>query len=166
MRNLTSLEDESVHSDSYREILPKYSSNEHLLKIDGFSKLKEDMGFTQIRFYCFKKAPGRVFHVMTNKDSTGTDVMKFFTTSNTKPVACGSFTRLPDDNSSLAVNCNKWGYPGSNKWGHSLFVNQLRLYERPIIWFSKKGYRIYKSYRCDDNEDSVSLHDTWQIFVR
>ena len=168
MRNLNSLKDERVLSDSYREILPKYNSNNHLLKIDGLNKLKEDMDFTQIRFYCFKKTKGRVFHIMTNKNSAGTNVVKYFTTSKARPVACGSFTRLPNDNSSLAAKCHKWGHPKSNKWGHSSFVNKFRLFEKPITWPNVKLYQIHgrEFYFCDDKEDSVSLHDTWQIFVR
>ena len=166
MRNPQSLEDERVFSDSYREILANYSSNNRLLKVDGFNQLKEDMGFTQIRFYCFKKEVGRVFHIMTNNDAKGADVVKYFTTSDTMPAACDSFTHLPDDNSTLAMNCDKWGHPDSNKWGHSAFVNKLRIYERPIIWPSTKIYRIYKSYRCDDMGNNLSLLDTWQFFVR
>ena len=166
MRNLQSLRDERVVSDSYREILANYSSNNRLLKIDGFNQLKEDMGFTQIRFYCFKKAVGRVFHIMTNNDAKGADVVKYFTTSDTMPAACDSFTRLPGDNSTLAVNCDKWGHPDSNKWGHSAYVMKVRIYERPIAWPSTKIYKSNRSYRCDDNENNLSLLDTWQLFVR
>ncbi|KAJ7382418.1 hypothetical protein OS493_035067, partial [Desmophyllum pertusum] len=90
------------YRDSYREMLPNYNSNNQFLLRNGFNQLKNDMGFTQIRFYCFKNETGRVFHIMTNKNTTRADVVKYFTESDTMPRACGSFTRLPDDNSSLA----------------------------------------------------------------
>ncbi|KAJ7382435.1 hypothetical protein OS493_035084 [Desmophyllum pertusum] len=67
-----------VESDSYREMLPNYSSNNQFLLRNGFNQLKNDMGFTQIRFYCFKKERGRVFHIMTNKNTEGADVVKVF----------------------------------------------------------------------------------------
>ncbi|KAJ7382432.1 hypothetical protein OS493_035081 [Desmophyllum pertusum] len=120
MKDQNSMEDESNTSDSYRTILPNYNSNKQYLLRNGFKQLKDDMGFTQIRFYCFKKKPGRVFHIMANKNTKGANVVKFFTESETMPTVCGSFTRLPDDNSSLAANCDKWGYMDYNRWDINL----------------------------------------------
>ena len=169
MRAPNSVLNKVVKSNSYRMILPEYGLNNRLLMREGFAALHEDMAFTQIRFYCFKKKPGRVFHIMTNKNSTGTDVVKYFTTSNVMPVACGSFTRLPDDNSSLAANCDKWGYPTLNRWGHRDYRKDNRLFSRPMIWRFELYYRIQGTefYKCDDNvNQDLSLHDTWKIFVR
>ena len=160
---------EVVKSNSYRMILAEYGLNNRLLMREGFAALHEDMAFTQIRFYCFKKKPGRVFHIMTNKNSTGTDVVKYFTTSDDMPVACGSFTRLPDDNSSLAANCDKWGHPTLNRWGHRDYRKNHRLFSRPMAWRLELFYRIHGTvyYKCDDNvNEDLSLHDTWKIFVR
>ena len=131
METLNSSNDSSTESDSYRTILQAYTSNNQYLLRSGFNQLKQDMGFTQIRFYCFKNATGRAFHIMTNEDTNGTKVVNFFTTSDNIPVACGSFTRLPDDNSSLAVNCDKWGQPTKNRWGHASKLTNDRLFVRP-----------------------------------
>ena len=109
MEHLDSINDPIIMSDSYKTILPMYGSNNKYLLRNGFSQLKQDMGFIQIRFFCFKKLRGRVFHIMTNNDAKGADVVKYFTTSGTMPAACDSFTRLPDDNSTLAVSCHRWG---------------------------------------------------------
>ena len=168
MRSPDSVQDKSVRSNSYRMILPMYNSNNRFLLRAGFNQLKQDMGFIQIRFYCFKKNASRVVHIMTTKNSTGMDVVKFFTTSDTMPVACGSFTRLPDDNSSLAANCDKWGYPLSNRWGHSSHKNNVRLFLKPMAWAFTKFFRIIDTnfYKCDDKVNIMSLGDTWQIFVR
>ena len=170
MKDANSLQDPTVNSDSYREILPKYNSNKQYLKRNGFNQLKIDMGFTQIRFYCFKKERGRVFHIMTNKNVSGADVVTFFTNSDTMPEVCGSFTRLPDDNSTLANDCGNWGYPDTNRWGHYQNINNKRLFSRPILWANKHYYTLVGNSRlsCDDNlnEFSMSLGDTWQIFVR
>ena len=167
MYNSNSEQAEST-SNSYKTILPKYSSNKQFLLRDGFNQLKEDIGFTQIRFYCFQKLVGRVFHIMTNNDVKGAKVVAYFTTTNAMPVACGSFTRLPDDNSSLAVNCNKWGYPTSNRWGSQQYRTDDRLFKRPLTWRFKALFRTNNDvpYECDDRRVEMSIGDTWQIFVR
>ena len=171
MKDQNSMEDESNTSDSYRTILPNYNSNKQYLLRNGFKQLKDDMGFTQIRFYCFKKKPGRVFHIMANKNTKGANVVKFFTESETMPTACGSFTRLPDDNSSLAANCDKWGYMDYNRWGHQSSLTANRLFRRPIVWRLTRSYRFFDKlnpfpYACDDRDEDMSLGDTWKIFVR
>ena len=168
METLDSVQDISVEADSYRVILPKYTFNKQYLLRNGFNQLKQDMGFTQIRFYCFKKATGRVFHIATNDDFKGADVVALFTSSNTQPDACGSFTPFPDGNSTLAVNCDKWGSP-ANKWGHHLLLNDIRLWEQPLAWPNNIRFRFYKPYyKCDDN-DAVyesSMGDIWQVYIR
>ena len=121
-----------------------------------------------------------MFHIMTSNDSKGNDVVKFFTTSNDLPEACGSFWRLPDDNSSLAVNCqewghpekNKWGHPEKNKWGHRPHgLTSDRLYRKPMVWENTRFFRftLGNGLRCDDKglSENVGSHgDKWQIFVR
>ena len=169
MKDANSLQDARVDSDSYRQILPKYNSNKQYLKRNGFNQLQIDMGFTQIRLYCFKKKRGRVFHIMTNNNALGANVVKFFTNSNTMPEACGSFTRLPDNNSTLANSCANWGYPNKNEWGHDGYRTNNRLYRRPMLWVHKRYFSLLDSPNmCDDdkNEFGMSLGDTWKIFVR
>ncbi|KAL9961080.1 hypothetical protein ACROYT_G029961 [Oculina patagonica] len=169
MRDANSIQDATVNSESYREILPNYNSNYQFLLRNGFNQLKSDMGFTQIRFYCFKKKRGKVFHIMTNKDAKGTNAVKFFTTSDTMPQACDSFTRLPDDNSALANKCCDWGWQPTNRWGHPSNLNDKRLYTRPILWAYKRYFSFSgDNLSCDDNTDdlAMSIGDIWQIFVR
>jgi hypothetical protein len=38
--------------------------------------LKQDMGFTQMRYFCRKASVGRVFHIMTAKNESGFDVVR------------------------------------------------------------------------------------------
>ena len=174
MKDLNSPQDSKVESDSYREILSNHSSNKHYLLRDGLNQLKKDMAFTQIRFYCLKKKVGRVFHVMTNNDAKGANVVEFFTESDTQPVACDSFTRLPDDNSTLARNCDMWGYPTKDRWGHKNLRNDVRLFRRPFLWPLEYYYMLYiqdnnpRGLSCDDhkNKADLSLGDIWHIFVR
>ena len=169
MRDADSVDDPAFSSDSYREILPNYNSNNQFLKRNGFNQLKIDMGFTQIRFYCYKKKRGRVFHIMTNKNTKGANAVRFFTDSDTMPAACGSFTRLPDDNSVLSQNCANWGHPTTNRWGHENNRNDKRLYTRPILWAYKRYFALAGTKpSCDDgtNDLGMSLGDIWEFFVR
>ena len=170
MKTANSLQDSIVVSNSYKTILPKYNSNNQYLLRNGFNQLKHDMGFTQIRFYCFKKKTGRVLHIMTNKDSKGADVVKFFTNSNTAPRACNSFSRLPDDTSILASICVKWGHPTANRWGNLALLTNDRLYKRPFVqpWIRYFRFEGGEFYDCDDTRPSqiMSVGDIWQIFVR
>ena len=169
MKDPSSSQDAAVESDSYREILSKHSSNKHYLLRDGFNQLKNDMGFTQIRFYCYKKKRDRVFHIITNQNTKGANVVKFFTESDTIPKACDSFTRLPDDNSTLAKSCSDWGFKTTDRWGHENNLNKKRLYSRPILWGWKRYYTLSGDpLTCDDNlnELAMSMGDKWQIFVR
>lgn len=170
MKTVNSLQDSIVMSSSYKAILPKYNSNNQYLLRNGFNQLKQDMGFTQIRFYCFKNKTGRVLHIMTNTDSKGANVVKFFTNSNTAPRACNSFSRLPDDTSILALICDKWGYPTADRWGNLAIRTDDRLYKRPFVRPFTRYFRFEPGsvYDCDDTPPSqnMSVGDIWQIFVR
>ena len=41
------------------------------------NQLKQDMGFTQIRYYCRKASVGRVFHIMTANNDSGYDAVRW-----------------------------------------------------------------------------------------
>ena len=166
MEDPSSPQDTTVESDCYREILPNYHTNSQLLLRDGFNQLKTDMGFSQIRFYCYKKKRDRVFHIVTNQNTKGANVVKFFTESDTIPATCGSFTRLPDDNSTLANRCNDWGYKITNKWGHENSLTKNRLYLRPILWARERYFTLSGDpLTCDDNLNGLDMSkgDKWQI---
>ena len=145
---------------------------------DGLVKLKQDMGFDQLRLYCRKKSVGRTFHIMTNNDTLGRDAVRsMIETFEPQAQACGSFTALPDDTSVLSKNCGKWGYRNGfnkDKWG-SDYNRELhgkdRLYFRSA--FMKTGVRRYfvcylptKQYNCDASSPGVSAGDKFEIYVR
>ena len=114
------------------------------------------------------KRPSLSYHDL-KEDTKGANVVKFFTSSNNMPKACGSFSRLPDDNSSLAVNCDKWGFPNTDRWGHGNMLTDSRLFLRPMTLASvPRFYRLKgPKYQCDDDDDlNPSIGDTWQVFVR
>ncbi|XP_031570575.1 uncharacterized protein LOC116304918 [Actinia tenebrosa] len=134
-------------------------------------QLKQEMGFTQLRYYCRKASVGRVFHIMTAKNDLGYDAVRYFIISNSPYAkACGSFVRLPDDQSRLAANCAKWGHnSGSsfiNKWGSSTNVGQQRPYKKVVYWHGKREFYMLNEYMCDDNVSGGKAGDTWKLFVR
>ena len=47
--------------------------------MNGFRDHRAVMGFEQMRFYCHKKIPGKVFHVATKPNSLGEAVIQYFT---------------------------------------------------------------------------------------
>ena len=110
-----------------------------------------------------------MFHIITSQNNRGANVVKFFTDSDTIPKACDSFTRLPDDNSTLTNSCSDWGFQTTDRWGHENNLNKRRLYSRPILWARKRYYTLSGDLlTCDDNLNDLAMSegDKWQMFVR
>ena len=104
-------------------------------------RLKQELGFDQLRFYCRKKSVARTFHIMTKRDALGLAAFRYLIVNPSPPArACGSFTALPDDTSVLSKNCGKWGYAANRggyeaNWiGHSGYTGSHRLYHRVAFW--------------------------------
>ena len=166
------LEDVIEVSD-YRMISEQVENR--IVVADGLAKLKQDMGFDQLRLYCRKKSVGRTFHIMTNNETRGREavrsmIVRFYPQAK----ACRSFTVLPDDNSILSQNCIKWGFMGgleANRWG-SNYVGMHksdRLYSRGVFMKGKSLHRfscVANMYKCDDNSAALSAGDTFEIYVR
>ncbi|XP_031560802.1 uncharacterized protein LOC116296840 [Actinia tenebrosa] len=135
--------------------------------------LKNDMGYTQIRYFCRKVSERRTFHVMTAKNDLGFDVVRYMVINASPfPTVCNSFVRLPDDNSILAVNCDKWGYGKNgarmtNKWGRYPYNGDWRMYKSPVTW---TGVRLVSfiqgEYKCEDYNTHAQAGDVWKMFVR
>ena len=131
------------------------------------------MGFEQMRFYCHKKIPGKVFHVATKANSLGEAVIQYFTGKTTNPPqACDSFSTFPDDNSTLSLKCSEWGstvYP--NSWGKNKTRTSLNMWNRLVVWrvTSEKIYVVAmckNDYFCEDTVKQGSPGDEWKVYVR
>ncbi|XP_048587666.1 uncharacterized protein LOC116613155 isoform X2 [Nematostella vectensis] len=149
---------------------------------DGILQLQKDMGFDQIRFYCHKQANNKTFHIMTNKDDNGRKAVRcLIETVDPRPAACGSFTRLHDDNSILSRNCAKWGdtCDGTNNcdfWGHTSYTLNMRLYLRAPWYVDPPPHGIVRTFGCQtgtlalwcDDHTNVNLipGDKFAIYVR
>ena len=130
----------------------------------AMNELWTHFSFTQLRFHCSKQQ-GRTFHVTTVANSTGEAVVQYFSgQTDVRPVACGSFVRMENDNSRLAGACDKWGYE-DGKWGQS-GTDEDRLY---IVVVSSSLYfwDLDPDYLdCDDLSSGVSAGDFWKVYVR
>ncbi|KAK3740602.1 hypothetical protein QZH41_009720, partial [Actinostola sp. cb2023] len=109
------------------------------LDTSALKAMKKDLGFNQIRFYCHKASVGRIFHVMTTLNAKGYDVIRYFLESpNPIVTPCQSFNALPDDNSTLARNCEQWGTTKDasdmliNQWGNHKLLGYLVVRNSPF----------------------------------
>ena len=118
--------------------ISSYASGKVRVHVNALLELQRLIKFTQLRFFCHQKSNGKIFHIMTKRNPAGKAVVHYLIESSKKrPPACGSFEALPDDNSILAANCNKWGNDGRcsecNKWGRAENPNGYCLYFYPVF---------------------------------
>ena len=92
--------------------------------------------------------------------------------ASSRPQACGSYTVLPDDNSTLSEDCSKLGWNGTyadGKWAASWATGQYRIQQAINRPLDHKFFSAPKQRDCDDwnsGEESLSPGDTWAVFVR
>ncbi len=154
--------------------ITEYSSNSLGLTTSALASLQNHVHFDQLRFFCHKKVPGRTIDIATKNNVPGKSVVRYLSArSDILPAACGSFDKLTDDNSYLSQQCSKWGYDGKyevNKWSHIHTPKQNRLFDHLAFVGSKYHYLVQFSkgsrWECDDFHDTLSVGDTWKIFVR
>ncbi|EDO46921.1 predicted protein [Nematostella vectensis] len=164
-----------VKTDNFRD-LSNYTNIYQRIAIPALAELRRLTGFNQLRYYCHKRVTGRTFHVTTALNPAGLEVVRYFTGNTSQPLACGSYHRLPDDDSILASNCAGWGnygvtdWPG--KWGYHKHKEEFRVYNEPIFWKTNSS-KIYvnlmpSSLLCDEpnNYTEYSEGDTWRLYVR
>ncbi|KAL9978217.1 hypothetical protein ACROYT_G015712 [Oculina patagonica] len=166
----------SYNIPHYRN-LSNYDDHRQYLVPQVLLSLRNDMGFDQIRFYCHKKQAGTVVLVMTNMNPLGEAVVKYFIDVNLgsiRPLTCGSYTFLPDDNSTLSKDCSKLGWNGTHVDGRWSNINANQDKHRILSPLRRYGVASFaskiKTRACDDSrglsEGSLSPGDTWKIFVR
>ena len=154
--------------------ISSYASGEVRVHANALLELQRLIKFTQLRFFCHQNSTGRIFHIMTKRNPAGKAVVHYLieSFSKTRPPACGSFEALPDDNSILAANCDKWGNNGRcsecNKWGNAANHNSYRVYSNPVFWKDKSYVNFYPQFLACDGfiNASLSKGDKWQLFVR
>ena len=164
---------------TYRGI-SNYKNKRMGISRTALHELRKHLPFTQLRFYCSKQH-GRTFHVVTTTNSTGEDVVEYFSgQTDVKPASCGSFVRMEDDNSQLAEQCANWGYNESTeqfragKWGGVPWLSSSSdemMYDHALFILSANYWLVGKTggrWECDDFHIPTNLvpNDVWRIFVR
>ena len=156
---------------SYREISNYHDNKALFITKDAMKELRTHLSFTQLRFHCSKQK-GRTIHVTTAANSSGEAVVQFFSgQTNSRPLGCGSFKRMKDDNSITTASCREWK---DMKWG-SRKVAQERLNDH--LFYVPGHYHWYlpngnQRWECDDFKKSgseffaLSSDDFWKVFVR
>ena len=145
---------------SYRGVGSCHNNKTFLTK-SAMNELWTHLSFTQLRFHCSKQQ-GRTFHVTTVANSTGEAVVQYFSgQTDDRPVACGSFFSMENDNSRLAGACCKWQ---NRKWGWG--SGEDRLYFRAAYIPNGCKWALSDRYGSKCDTDGVSAGDFWKVFVR
>ena len=165
-------------TNNYQQI-EEYKNNKLVvLSAYGLRALGTKLPFKQLRFLCHKKIPGRTFDIATTTDSSGNQVVQYFTAQTSIfPESCGSYYRLSDDNSKLATQCARWGFQSKffvGKWHHEHRAIANRLVDHTAFVASESHWLVESNGRweCDDFKNTaagdyvVSSGDFWKILVR
>lgn len=110
----------------------------------------------------------------TTSNRAGEAVVQFFSgQTDVLPFSCNSFQRMDDDNSRLALQCDKWGDDALHKvgkWGSASFTQGYRLYNHAAFIAGKYYFVISENYWLSDDkageEFNLSKGDFWKIYVR
>lgn len=175
--NLSDLSTKTMQMVSNYIAISNYTDDYVFVSIMGIRELRQAINFHQLRWYCFKKQQDSVFHVTTKNDSAGYKVLEYFLENPSKPAtACDSFDTLPDDNSTLSHNCDKWGAYNDtvlemNQWGSYSHHGTNRIYRLVAEWKSDMrafSFRPPGQFWCDDHGgvDSLSRGDKWEVYAR
>ncbi|XP_058961202.2 uncharacterized protein [Pocillopora verrucosa] len=175
--NLSDLSTKTMQMVSNYIAISNYTDDYVFVSIMGIRELRQAINFHQLRWHCFKKQQDSVFHVMTKNDSAGYKVLEYFLENPSKPAtACDSFDTLPDDNSTLSHNCDKWGAYNDtvlemNQWGSYSHHGANRIYRLVAEWKSDMrafSFRPPGQFWCDDHGgvNSLSRGDKWEVYAR
>ena len=156
---------------SYREISNCRDNKTLFITTDAMKELRTHLSFTQLRFHCSKQN-GRTIHVTTAANSSGEAVVQYFSGQmDSRPLGCGSFKRMEDDNSRTTARCHQWR---DMRWGLAS-VAQQRLNDHPLFLPGDTHWRLTdgsQRWECDDFKKSgseffaLSSDDFWKVFVR
>ena len=154
--------------DDYRKI-GDFKSKALILTNNALFELRKHLAFKQLRFHCYKPR-ARTFHVVSIANNTGESVIRYFTGQTEElPQASGSFTRLPGDNSHLALHPADWGHEnGKFKVGKWSSQGTKALWDH-VAFIAATAHWVLMPPRweCDDyNPPTPPVGSFWKIYVR
>ena len=139
----------------------KYGMTSSALKL-----LRSVIGYTQFRFKCHSNG-SKLLHMETIKNSTGYRVVDCVTKGSSPDIcdfpSCGTFIRMPDDNSQIAQQCKDWRWRNDSNGDKWLMDHLMYIYD-VTHW----NIGAYSRYECDDHIRTlkISNRDYWEVYVR
>ena len=135
-----------------------------------FKLLHQIFQFSQIRWYCRHGSGTKFIDITTSLNDKGLAVVKGFFEDTPTTGPCGSFYRLPEDNSQLTQTCQRWH---GGKWFSMRSVgDDDRLYHVPFFIGSEFDW-IFESPNamgCDStmskSSQEVEAKGVWKVYVR
>ena len=128
--------------------------------------LRRIIGYTQFRFKCHSNG-SKLLHMETIKNSTGYRVVDCVTKGSSPDIcdfpSCGTFKRMPDDNSRIAQQCKDWRWR-SDSDGSKWLMNHLMYIYGVTHW----NVAVDDRYECDDDVRQFKINngDYWEVYVR
>ena len=139
-----------------KEDLEKIKEGNWRTPLETMKSLVAMEGYTQVRFYCHKPSVGRTIDIATTNDSK---VLDFFLQSKDNVDSCGSYYRLPADNSYVSKDCSSWK---GGKWYPAFYNVPFYIYAANYFAINHDG-----RWECDDYDPQKSSTDgSWVYYVR
>ncbi|XP_048587149.1 uncharacterized protein LOC5517189 isoform X3 [Nematostella vectensis] len=170
-RAILSGKEPSVSSSKSKDwtVISRYDDNSVHLSIKGLKVLRDLDYFRQLRWYCKMESVGRVLHIATALNETGDHVVRQMTdTASSRPSACGSFYRLPDDTSIISTNCMKWD-SDNNRWkgnNDDALVKDI-IHMKDDSGVNHKLGMIKGNFYCDTDKIPDNFNNaSWALYYR
>lgn len=154
-----------ISQESMNPDLSKIGQKNFLLDPLSVPLLQEKTGFTQLRYKCYKQYHKYTIDIATKPDASGKVVVDYLLSrTDTRPLACGTFTAFGRDNSRLSANCGEWK---DGRWGRS-GEGANRIYFSMAYVPSTYHFIIpltsSNAYFCDDMGQSKV--GSWKFYFR
>ena len=161
--NFTNVDD--VVSTNYNNI----GNEKVLLDIPTVQQLQIITQFKQLRFECYKPSIGRRIDIATKDNAKGLAVLHYFLFHNiSKAGACGSYKRLPNDNSLSTTDCLSWY---EKLWGHTGDDYSRQMYEQLFFTWGYYHFMLGSEnhagnrWECDDYTNADKRGE-WKYYFR
>jgi len=150
-------------TDQVSELSLLKSSQPVALKSSAVKRLAESVKARQLRFSC---TGSRTVDFATSMNEKGAKAFNYFIDAEelTRPLACGSFNRMPNDNSNIATKCDRWRDARWSRSGSQSLEYNIYYYN---AYVPHKNHMIGNQL-CDDNFGQIvfDVPKEWAYYIR
>lgn len=133
------------------------------LTSSAVKRLAESTKAAQLRFTCNGVRP---VDFATSTNEKGAKAFNYFIDAEdiTRPLACGSFYRMSNDNSFIAKQCNNWRDSRWSRSGSGSLEHNIYFYNAYV----PHKYHINGNHLCDDDFDDpgFDVPKEWAYYIR